>query len=194
MAIALLRREPSGDAPDFPPPPPRLWTLSTHGSINAPVARTLIGLTGLGVAFYIGIVIIVGDVVVCVSIPDTSIHRSSWSMEEGSTWDRVLYSSIVHSKWVLSRTHRMWKQRFCSKMFRFNDPNLCRFQIIPQNPESLLALDNVPQPEPWLKPKELGTIRRTNTSDARCMSWVLRNITDPEALDKLEQWMERWSQ
>ena len=30
---------------------------------------------------------------------------------------------------------------------------------------------------------ELDSIRRTNTYDVRCVSWVLRNIMDPETLD-----------
>jgi hypothetical protein len=31
--------------------------------------------------------------------------------------------------------------------------------------------------------KDLASIRRTNTDDVRCVSWILRSITDPEALD-----------
>ena len=34
-----------------------------------------------------------------------------------------------------------------------------------------------------MKPKDLAIICRTSTNDARCVSWILRNITDPEALD-----------
>ena len=37
--------------------------------------------------------------------------------------------------------------------------------------------------EPWLKQRDLDIIRNTNISDARCVSWILRHITDPEALD-----------
>ena len=37
--------------------------------------------------------------------------------------------------------------------------------------------------EPWLKRKGLATIRRTNVDDAHCVSWVIRNIIDQEALD-----------
>ena len=36
---------------------------------------------------------------------------------------------------------------------------------------------------PWLTPENLAALQRTNTGDARCVSWILRNITDPEALD-----------
>ena len=34
-----------------------------------------------------------------------------------------------------------------------------------------------------MKPKDLEIIRRTNANDVHCVSWILRNITDPEALD-----------
>ena len=37
--------------------------------------------------------------------------------------------------------------------------------------------------EPWLMQEDMGTIRETNAKDVRCVSWILRNITDPEALD-----------
>ena len=37
--------------------------------------------------------------------------------------------------------------------------------------------------EPWLTPEDLSTIQKTNAKDVRCVSWILRNITDPEALD-----------
>ena len=39
------------------------------------------------------------------------------------------------------------------------------------------------QLKPWLKPKGLVVARRTNTGDAHCVSWILKNITDLEALD-----------
>jgi len=36
---------------------------------------------------------------------------------------------------------------------------------------------------PWLGQEDLVAIRKTNAEDTRCVSWILRNITDPEALD-----------
>ena len=38
-------------------------------------------------------------------------------------------------------------------------------------------------PEPWLVQKDLNAIIKTNAKDVRCVSWILKNITDPEALD-----------
>ena len=36
---------------------------------------------------------------------------------------------------------------------------------------------------PWLTKKELDTIQTRSVNDVRCVSWILWNITDPEALD-----------
>jgi len=36
---------------------------------------------------------------------------------------------------------------------------------------------------PWLTPTALATLRSTNAGDVWCVSWILWNITDPEALD-----------
>jgi len=35
----------------------------------------------------------------------------------------------------------------------------------------------------WLTPKDLAVFLRTNGNDVRCVSWILSNITDPEAVD-----------
>ena len=36
---------------------------------------------------------------------------------------------------------------------------------------------------PWLTPTALVTLHNRNAGDVRCISWILWNITDPEALD-----------
>ena len=38
-------------------------------------------------------------------------------------------------------------------------------------------------PSLLVRARNLEALRRQNTGDARCVSWVLRNITDPEAID-----------
>ena len=96
---------------------------------------------------------------------------------------RGAISSIVHSKWALSRARLLWN--------RENQPFLCcqsletisleNVQV--QRSELPSALDNARQPKPWIRPKDFTIICRTDTSDAQCVSWILRNITDPEALD-----------
>ena len=53
-----------------------------------------------------------------------------------------------------------------------------------------------PAHAPWLTQESLAAIQKTNTNDIRCVSWILRNITDPEALDaairlaSMIQWFE----
>ena len=171
-------------------------------SINALVARTLIGLTGLGVTFYIAIVISGMSSYACpFQTPASIALHGLWKKVRGQiaiTWSRRIrpriVSSIAHSKRVLSWIHKVWNQRVRPLLHQQSLPAIpledvqveqSESVLIPDNPsqsESPSAPNNV-QSERWLKPKELDIIRRTNTSDARCVSWILRNITDPEALD-----------
>jgi hypothetical protein len=37
--------------------------------------------------------------------------------------------------------------------------------------------------EPWMVREGLAVIQKENAKDDRCVSWILRNITDPEAVD-----------
>jgi hypothetical protein len=50
-------------------------------------------------------------------------------------------------------------------------------------PESSPVFNDAYESEPRIKPKDPAIVRRTNTNDVRCVLWILRNITDPEALD-----------
>ena len=59
-------------------------------------------------------------------------------------------------------------------------PLLRRLSLPVENP---LRGIQIQEPEPWLEPKDLDVISMTNADDVRCVSWILRNITDPEALD-----------
>ena len=163
-------------------------------AINTPVAWTLISLTGLGVVFYIGIVIAGMSSYACpFQTPASIALRGPWKkirpgispvivhskralLLTRQMWEQKVHpgldSLIVYSKWVLSRTRRMWRRRV--------RPLLCR----PSLPTTV-AFGNVQvqESEPWLKPKDLAIIRRTNTDDILCVSWILRNITDPEVID-----------
>jgi len=117
-------------------------------SINASVAYILIGLIGLGVAFYVATLIAgTSSYASPFQTPASIIFRGQWKKIR-----RRIISFIVHYKWVLSWTHRMRDVR-------------------------------VRKSESWLEQKDLAIILRTNTSDASCVSWIIRNITDPEALD-----------
>ena len=41
----------------------------------------------------------------------------------------------------------------------------------------------IPNTYQWLTPTALDAPQKTNTNDVQCVSWILWNITDPEALD-----------
>ena len=130
-------------------------------SINAWVAYTLIGLTGLGVAFFVGIVIAGMSSYACPfqTPASTALRGTRKRIQRGV-------------KRALSRIRPLWKRT----VRRF----LCR----PSLP-SIIALNSVQVQEriSWLKSQDLDTIHATNANDTRCVSWIIRNITDPEALD-----------
>ena len=69
------------------------------------------------------------------------------------------------------RTHKMWNQGVRS---------LRRCQPLP----TTIPLENIQvrKSELWIKSKDL-IIRQTNTNDVRRVLRILRNVTDPEALN-----------
>ena len=159
-------------------------------SINASVAYTLIGLTGVGAVFYVAIVIAGTSSYACpfqtpVSIalhgPWKKVRRAMSSyacpfQAPVSTALRDLWKkvrrSVVHSNRVLSWTNRIWNWGVRSFPRRQSLPTTNPFENI-----------RVHEPKPWLEPKDLVIICRTNASDVGCVSWILRYITDPEAID-----------
>ena len=45
------------------------------------------------------------------------------------------------------------------------------------------SYSNLPEIIPWFEPGDLAIIQKKNTDNVRCVSWVLKDITDPETLD-----------
>ena len=136
-------------------------------SINDSVAYTLTSLTGLGVTFFIAIVIAGMSSYACpFQTPASTTLHGPWKKVR-----RGVVSSGVRSQRALSRIVQTLKQTVWSP----------RDSPLPTTapPRNIQAQES----EPWLKPNDLAIIRRTNANDARCVSWILRNITDPEALD-----------
>ena len=137
-------------------------------SINTPVAYTLVCLTGLGVAFFIAIVIAGMSSYACpFQTPASTALRDPWKKVR-----RRAVSSGDHFRRTLSRMIRTLKQRIWPPLRR----PLLPIAIPLRNPQAQ-------ESEPWLESKDLAIIRRTNADDAQCVSWILGNITDPEALD-----------
>ena len=59
----------------------------------------------------------------------------------------------------------------------------CRFLRIALHLPQTLPPSTVSGNSSWLKPGTLATLESTNANDVRCVTWILWNITDPEALD-----------
>ena len=137
-----------------------MWTK------NASVAYTLISLTGLGVAFYVAIVITGMSSYACP-------FQTPVSVALRDLWKKIQHGIVpltIRYTWVLSRIRRMWNQ---------GTRSLLRRQSVP----TTIPLGNIAvQSEPWMMPKDLA-IRQMHADDVLCVSWILRNITDPEALD-----------
>jgi len=165
-----------------------MWT------INTPVACTLISLTGLGVVFYIGIVIAGISSCACpFQTPASIALRGPWKKIRP-----VIGPAIVHSARALLWTRRMWKQKvqpgldsliaypkrvlpWTRRTWKRRVRPLLRCPPLPTTVPPRNG--QVPGSELWLKPKDLAIIRRTNADDVLCVSWILRSITDPEAID-----------
>ena len=54
---------------------------------------------------------------------------------------------------------------------------------VPLDQTSNSAIGSPVTAPPWLTPTALATLQEANADDAKCVSWVLQYITDPEALD-----------
>ena len=125
-------------------------------SVNTSVAYTLIALTGIGVAFFAAIVIAGMSSYTCpFQTPMSTALRRSWKRIRGGVKRALL---------------RNWRVR---RLLR-------RLRLPTTSPLSGIEIQ---EPKRWLSPKDLATIHATHADDARCVSWIIRNITDPEALD-----------
>ena len=161
--------------------------------INTPVACTLIILTGLGVLFYAVVVVVGVSSYDCpFQTPASAVLRSSWK-----TVGPYL-TPIILPVWSKARRHfvtsletiqlRILRIGFFLPPIgliihlprivrrRFRNTHLPTTQ---GGPHSL----NPHEPPPWFAPNELAIIQRKNSDNVRCVSWVLKDITDPESLD-----------
>ena len=168
-------------------------------SINTPIAYTLITLTGLGVVFYIGIVIAGASSYECpFQTPGSVPLRSLWAKVRPYFIPAVLpiatalrtlgvaFWSCILNHLSLVGARRQFKiiQRGLLRLLQ-TGLNICRSSHHSHLPttQEISLLPGARQTIPWFAPNELVTIQTRNSDDVRCVSWVLRNITDPEALD-----------
>jgi len=134
--------------------------------------------TRSGVVFYVALVAAGTSPYACpFQTPASITLHNPWKKFRRGT------SFIVYPKRVLSWTCQMLNRGVRSLLRHQSQPTTI-----------LLESMEVRQSEPWMKPKDLAIIRRTNANDVGCVSWILRNITDPEALDAAIRFagMIRW--
>ena len=179
-------------------------------TINNSVAQVLIALTILGVAFYLGIIIAGASSYDCpFQTPGSFVLRSSWTMI-GPFLNPVIFSVVATLRslreviqrctlHIISRFSHINIQRHLHDLLERVQPRVLRVALrlprtglamrlrphrpflptIPQRPQSPITQGSIL----WLTPEDLVKIRVVSTDDVLCVSWVLRNITDPEALN-----------
>ena len=173
-------------------------------SINISVAGVLITLTALGVLFYLGIIVAGTSSYECpFQTPPSTTLRSLWVRTKPRLIPAVLPIIItlrglgeivqchilrimIHLPRVNFRHHfRTLSKKIRPKILRIAVSKIRRsfchlsLPLIQENP----CLTTSQKVAPWLTPKDLATIRMAGANDVRCVSWILRSITDPEALD-----------
>ena len=159
-------------------------------SINTSVAYTLIGLTGFGITFFVAIVIAGMSSYACpFQTPASTALRGPWKkVRRGAVFPAIYF------KRALSRTIQILKQRVSPLLRMLKRKIWPHFRMLKRTVRTVLLCPLLPIAIPlrnardqesmsWLEPKDLDTIRRTNANDVQCVSWILKSITDPEALD-----------
>jgi hypothetical protein len=204
-------------------------------SINTPVATVLITLTVLGVAFYLGIIIVGASSYECpFQTPVSTSVRGIWKAAKPhviATISPVVIGAASLWLLILTGLHHLWETAQCrilhaalwlppiTHWLHPHHQSLPITQTTPHQPTSWLAplyglwediqcrilcaalrlpqVQRSPIPtippapptlpatptSPYLTPMTLVTLRSANAGDVRCISWILWNITDPEALD-----------
>ena len=141
-------------------------------SINTWVTSTLICFTGLGALFYLGIGIVGTSSYACpFQTPLSHALRGSWKKIR------------LGAKWALWHIRRSWTWLFTYlRGILPQTETLAGWAQIP-NIQELDTVGHSTVTVPVPEPEDILTICTTNADDAGCVSWILRNITDPEALD-----------
>jgi hypothetical protein len=179
-------------------------------SINTSIAGVLIALTVLGVLFYVGIVIAGTSSYDCpFQTPASGTLRSLWT-KIGPYLTRASLPIIIalYNLGEIVQCHMFRiaiglpyidiQRYFCSLLgwvqlgilhiglglprMGLNIRRRLHHPPLPTIRENSPSTDSQ-QVVPWLTSKDLATIQMTSANDGRCVSWILRNITDPEALD-----------
>ena len=173
-------------------------------SINTIVAAVLIALTVLGILFYVGIVIASASSHdcpfqtpisaplrgLCLKIRPYLVPVILPIISAPQTLGKVGKSCFFAIRPFLIRTRHHFhnllekiKLGVCRVSFCFP---WAGFNILfPHRHPPLPTQGLPPSPETinWISSGELDRIQKKNSDDTRCVSWILRNITDTEVLD-----------
>ena len=138
-------------------------------SINITVASTLIYFTTVGIGFCF-------VTVIASALSYASPFQTPLSIVLRVSWGRVRYRTFPLSK----RTLRWIRVKLLPRRRR--------------SPTDPFVGVRVQQPGPRLRPRVVCSTQKTNADDVQCVSWILREITDPEALDTAIRFaaMIRW--
>ena len=176
-------------------------------SIDTFVAAVLIGLTSLGVLFYVGIVVAGAYSYACpFQTPASAPLRSLWTKVGPRLISAALpiakalciLGDIAHKLISTTRSSLISVRNRVRSLWEKIQFGIHRVGLLLPSP-GLNILPSFHRPPPptiqerspsptqevarWLSPKDMAIIRTTSVNDARCVSWILRSITDPEALD-----------
>ena len=176
-------------------------------SINTSVAAVLIGLTLLGVLFYIGIIVTAARSYACpFQTPVSFSLRSLWTKVAPffalvtlpitrtlRTLGKIAPSRILASHLSLinvrRRVHSLWDRiqlgilrvGLCLPSLGLGTLPSFRHPSLPITQEG--SPSDTQAVTRWSSPKDMAMMQTTSVNDARCVTWILRHITDPEALD-----------
>ena len=139
-------------------------------SIDTTVTCVLIALTASGFSFYLGIVVVGTSSYECpFQTPASNALRGLWKAT------RLRWLAIIpSSRSAVSRMTRALN-RWSRCCFPRPSP-----PIAWEDGQISFSVEGEMEPHPVSADPALS---RTNTNDIRCVSWILRNITDPEAID-----------
>lgn len=137
-------------------------------SVNTSVARIIISFTTLGFLFYIGIVVAGISSYECpFQTPASEVIRY---LRDSGIAKKVLKSPSNIDNLLSSISQDLSNARhwLASRIRSHGTP----VRPVPEN-----------DPTPRFHIQDLKSIQQQNGDNARCVSWVLRNITEPEAID-----------
>ena len=171
-----------------------MWTIDTS------VARTILGLTAFGMAFFIFIVVSGTSSYECpfqtpasLGLRALGVHRTFGRLASSlpslgirrrlRNFGRSLGYLYLRMKVSVSRIKKVIS-RALALAHATRELSILPHQM--QSPGHFISPTYTSQLwnlGPILKQQNLFLPRRTNRDDARCISWILDRITDPEAID-----------